>query len=163
MNDPLFHVVKGSGEGGGCWEIFVLIWVPLWRTGTAGFLLLFAKTVESRGPGLVPITAFMIENVFGDQVRAGHNNLKAIIVGPPSFRLMLLISTVQILLNTISTTVRGYRRCYPGLSFRFRKITFVSRPCQNLQNWSWNFFLSVEITPSSIFSSPPDQSTSMFT
>ena len=61
MNYPLFHVVKGSGKGCGCsWEISVLIWVRLWRTGTSGFLLIFAKTVESLGPGLVPTTAFMV-------------------------------------------------------------------------------------------------------
>ena len=76
MNDPLFHVVKGSGKGGGCWEIFVLIWVRLWRTETCGFLLLFAKTVKSLGHGFVPIIAFMVENVFGDQVRVAHNNLQ---------------------------------------------------------------------------------------
>ena len=58
MNDPLFHVIKGGGKGGGCWEISVLIWVRLWRTGTSGFLLIFAKTVESLGPGLV--AAFMV-------------------------------------------------------------------------------------------------------
>ena len=71
MNDPFFHVVKG----GGCWEISVLIWVRLWRTETSGFLWLFAKTVESLGHGLGPLTAFMVENVFGNQVRVGHNNL----------------------------------------------------------------------------------------
>ena len=62
INDPLFHVVKGSGKGalGGFWEFSVLIWVRLWRIGTSGFLLILAKTIESIGPGLVPITAFMV-------------------------------------------------------------------------------------------------------
>ena len=60
MNDPLFYVVKGSGKGGGCWEISVLIRDRLWPTGTSGFLLVFANTVESLGPGLVPITAFIV-------------------------------------------------------------------------------------------------------
>ena len=48
---------------------------------------------------------------------------------------MLLISTVQILLNTISTTVRGYLYAVQGLTFRFRKIMSASLPGQNLLNF----------------------------
>ena len=59
--------------GGGCWEISVLICGAL--EPPVSRVLLFAKTVESLGPRLVPITAFMVGNVCGDQVRGGHNNL----------------------------------------------------------------------------------------